>query len=122
MPIPDTSAETATREDVAKFAFTNYGRHVAFQENGLSARKGSPSLGYDLVQQYSAQTTTGFEMGTAASQKPDQMGGSTAAEALQASADLGLKADIQFLEIYEEDELNPDLQSILVNVHSALLP
>ncbi len=122
LPIPDTSAETATREDVAKFAFTNYGRHVAFQENGLSARKGSPSLGYDLVQQYSAQTTTGFEMGTAASQKPDQMGGSTAAEALQASADLGLKADIQFLEIYEEDELNPDLQSILVNVHSALLP
>ena len=49
--IPDASAETATRVDVASFAFANYGQRMAFQENGLSARKGGPSLGYDLVQQ-----------------------------------------------------------------------
>jgi hypothetical protein len=120
LPIPDASAETATRVDIAKFAFTNYGAHVAFQENGLSARKGTPSLGYDLVQQYSTRTTTGFEMGTSATQKPDQMGGATAASALQASVDLGLKAGVNFLEIYEKDELNPDLQSILGNTASVL--
>ena len=121
LPIPDTSAETATRVDVASFAFANYGRHVAFQENGLSARKATAALGYDLVQQYSTKTTVGFEMGTSATEKPDQMGGTTATSALQASVDLGLKAGIQFLEIYEKDELNPDLQSILAKTHSALM-
>jgi hypothetical protein len=121
LPIPDTSAVTATRVDVAGFAFANYGQHVAFQENGLSARKAAPSLGYDLVQQYSAKTTVGFEMGTSATEKPDQMGGTTAASALQASVDLGMKAGIKFLEIYEKDELNPDLQSILADAHSALM-
>jgi len=120
LPIPDRSAETATRVDVANFAFSHYGRHVAFQENGLSARKASPALGYDLVQQYSARTTSGFEMGTSATQKPDQMGGTSASSALQASVDLGLKAGVQFLVIYETDELNPALQSILANTHAAL--
>jgi hypothetical protein len=119
--IPDAAAETATRVDVARFAFTNYGQHVSFQENGLSARKGTPSLGYDLVQQYAARTTTGFEMGTSATEKPDQMGGASPAAALQASIDLGMKAGIRFLEIYEKDELNPDLQSILENTHSTLM-
>ena len=95
--------------------------HLAFQENGLSARKSAASLGYDLVQQYSTRTSTGFEMGTSATQKPDQMGGPTATSALQASVDLGLKAGVKFLEIYETDELNPDLQFILANAHSALV-
>jgi hypothetical protein len=121
LPIPDAAAATAARVDLAKFAFSNYGQHVAFQENGLSARKASASVGYDLVQQYATQTTTGFEMGTSATQKPDQMGGPTAASALQASVDLGLKAGVRFLEIYETDELNPALQSILTNAHSALM-
>jgi hypothetical protein len=121
LPIPDASAFTATRVDVASFAFTNYSQHVAFQENGLSARKAAPSLGYDLVQQYSTRTTVGFEMGTSATDKPDQMGGTTAMSALKASVDLGLKAGIKFLEIYEKDELNPALQSILAHAHSALM-
>ncbi len=120
LPLPDAAAETATRVEVANFAFTSYGQHVAFQENGLSARKSAPSLGYDLVQQYATRTTTGFEMGTSATQKPDQMGGTTAAAALQASVDLGLKAGIKFLEIYETDELNPALQAILAQTHSTL--
>jgi hypothetical protein len=121
LPIPDASAKTATRLDVAKFAFTSYGQQMTFQENGLSARKAdSTALGYDLVQQYSGRTTTGFEMGTSATEKPDQMGGTTAASALQASVDLGLKAGIKFLVIYEKDELNPDLQSILADAHSKL--
>lgn len=120
LPIPDRSVETATRVDVAKFAFSHYGQHVAFQENGLSARKATPALGYDLVQQYSALTTGGFEMGTSATQKPDQMGGTNATSALQASVELGLKAGVQFLEIYETDELNPALQPILVDAHAAL--
>lgn len=119
--IPDVSAETATRVDVANFAFSNYGQQMAFQENGLSARKDAPSIGYDLVQQYSAKTTVGFEMGTSATAKPDQMGGTTAAAALQASVDLGLKAGIKFLEIYEMDGLNPALRSIMANAHSALV-
>lgn len=120
LPIPDASAETATRTDVANFAFTKYGQHMAFQENGLSARKADPHLGYDLVQQYAARTTSGFEMGTSATQKPDQMGGTTAAAALQASVNLGLQAGAKFLEIYEPDALNPDLQAILANAHTAL--
>ena len=70
---------------------------------------------------YSTQTTVGFEMGTSATQKPDQMGGTTAESALQASVDLGLKAGVKFLEIYEMDALNPALQPILANVHSALV-
>jgi hypothetical protein len=119
--IPNAAAETAPRVDVARFAFANYGQHVSFQENGLSARKASPALGYDLVQQYTAKTTTGFEMGTSATEKPDQMGGTSAASALQASVDLGMKAGIQFLEIYEKDELNSDLQSILANTHAMLM-
>ena len=122
LPIPDGSAKTATRVDVANAAFTQYGQQMVFQENGLSARKDTPALGYDLVQQYSAKTTVGFEMGTSATEKPDQMGGSTASAALQASVDLGLKAGVKFLEIYEKDELNPALQSILVQTHSALMP
>ncbi|HTP08923.1 MAG TPA: beta-galactosidase [Anaerolineae bacterium] len=118
--IPDAAAETATRVDVANFAFTHYGQHVTFQENGLTARKSDPRLGYDLVQQYASKATAGFEMGTSATEKPDRMGGTTATSALQASVDLGLKAGIKFLEIYEKDALNPDLQSILSNAHSAL--
>jgi hypothetical protein len=121
LPIPDTSAETATRIDMASFAFMSYGRHVVFQENGLSARKTALSLGYDLVKQYSNKTTVGFEMGTSATQKPDQMGGTSAASALQASVNLGLKAGVKFLEIYEMDELNPALQSILADTHSELM-
>jgi hypothetical protein len=121
LPIPDAAAETATRVDVANFAFTNYGQQVTFQENGLSARKADPHLGYDLVQQYSTKTTAGFEMGTSATEKPDQMGGNTATSALQASVELGLKAGIKFLEIYEKDGLNPDLQSILASTHSTLV-
>ncbi|HVP20318.1 MAG TPA: beta-galactosidase [Anaerolineaceae bacterium] len=120
LPIPDKSAETATRVELANFAFTNYGQHVAFQENGLSARKDTPALGYDLVQQYSTRTTVGFEMGTSATEKPDQMGGATAESALQASVNLGVKAGIKFLEIYEKDALNSALQSILAQTHSAL--
>jgi hypothetical protein len=119
--IPDAAAETATRVDVAKFAFANYGRHVAFQENGLSARKAGPSAGYDLVQQYSTLASVGFEMGTSATEKPDQMGGTTAETALRASVDLGLKAGAKLLEIYEKVALNPALQSILADAHSALL-
>jgi len=121
LPIPDAAAETATRSDVASFAFTNYGQHMAFQENGLSARKAAASPGYDLVQQYSNQIATGFEMGTSATEKPDQMGGTSAASALQASVKLGLKAGVTFLEIYEKDELNPALQSILADAHSELM-
>jgi hypothetical protein len=122
LPIPDASAKNATRTDLASYAFSHFGRHVTFQENGLSARKAAQSLGYDLVQQYSGQTTTGFEMGTSATQKPDQMGGPTAEAALQASVDLGLKAGVNFLEIYEPDELNPALQPILVKAHTSLAP
>jgi hypothetical protein len=48
------------------------------------------------------------------------MGGTTAAAALQASVDLGLKAGIQYLEIYEKDALNGDLQTILAEAHVAL--
>jgi hypothetical protein len=118
--IPDAAAVTATRVDVAGFAFANYGKHVAFQENGLSARKAGPSLGYELVQQYSTKTTVGFEMGTSATAKPDQMGGTAPAEALNASVNLGLQAGAKFLEIYEGDELNADLQSILAQTHSTL--
>jgi hypothetical protein len=59
-------------------------------------------------------------MGTSATEKPDQMGGTTAVSALQSSVDLGLKAGIKFLEIYENDELNPDLQAILAQTHSTL--
>jgi hypothetical protein len=120
--IPDASAETATRVDVANFAFTTFGQRVAFQENGLSAGNSSQSLGYDLVQQYSTKTTVGFEMRTSATEKPDQMGGTTPASAFQASVNLGLKAGIKFLEIYEKDALNPDLQSILAYAHSTLMP
>jgi hypothetical protein len=122
LPIPDAAAEAATRTDVANYAFTHFGQQMAFQENGLTARKeNNASLGYDLVQQYSSKTTVGLEMGTSATDKPDQMGGSTAAVALQASVDLGLKAGVRFLEIYEKDELNPDLQSVLGSTHSALM-
>jgi hypothetical protein len=49
------------------------------------------------------------------------MGGTTAAAALQASVDLGLKAGIKFLEIYEMDGLNPALRPIMANAHSALV-
>lgn len=122
LAIPDASAASATRVDLANFAFNHYGQHMAFQENGLSARKNAPSLGYDLVEQYSTKATVGFEMGTSATQKPDQMGGSTPAVALQASVNLGLAAGVKFLEIYEKDELNPALQPILAHAHSALTP
>jgi hypothetical protein len=120
LPIPDKTAETAIRVDVSRFAFSMYGQHVTFQENGLSARKGTPSLGYDLVQQYAGQATTGFEMGTSATQKPEQMGGATAVAAFQASVDLGLQAGVKFLEIYEPDALNPALQPTLAAAHAAL--
>ncbi len=120
LPIPDEAARTATRTDVASFAFTNYGQHVALQENGLSARKDAPSLGYELVQQYSGETTVGFEMGTSATEKPQEMGAGTAVAALKASVDLGLKAGINFLVIYEKDALNPDLRAVLASTHSLL--
>jgi hypothetical protein len=94
---------------------------VVFQENGLSARKAATSLGHDLVQQCSNQATVGFEIGTSATEKPDQMGGASAASALQTSVNLVLQASTSFLEIYEKDELNPLLQPILADANSGLM-
>jgi len=54
-------------------------------------------------------------------EKPDQMGGTSATSALQASVNLGLLARASFLEIYEKDEFNPALQSILAGAHSGFM-
>jgi hypothetical protein len=122
LPIPNASASDQTRTDITSFAVNTYGGKITVQTSGLSARKQQdPRLGYQLVAQYSSRTTVGFEMGTSATDKPSQMGGSNAESALKGSIDFGLQAGARFLEIYEKDIDNPALLSILQYAHSALL-
>jgi hypothetical protein len=121
LPIPDQSASDQTRVAITSAAVGAYGRKVTIQTSGLSARKESrPHVGYEIVQQYSSQTTVGFEMGTSATEKPENMGGATAASALQGSIDFGLQAGAKFLEIYEKDIDNGALKGILDTTHGEL--
>jgi hypothetical protein len=121
LPIPDLTASDKTRQDLAGLAVGLYGSKMAVQTSGLSARKEDhPRLGFELVQQYAARTTVGFEMGTSATEKPDRMGGSDPVTALRQSIDYGLSAGANYLVIYEKDIDNPDLQDTLRYAHTAL--
>ena len=59
-------------------------------------------------------------MGTSATEKPDRMGGKDPMTALRSSVDFGLQAGARYLEIYEKDVDNPQLQDVIAYAHTAL--
>lgn len=114
----DNQERSKTREQVINLGL-NYPRQFSLQTSGLNAGKDDDGAGYDIVRSHSGQIVTGFQMSTSATRNPEKMGNpDSPARALKLSIDKGLKPNekgkvIKYLEIYEPDVLNPDIQSVL---------
>jgi len=99
----------------------NYPKQFVVQENGLTAASADTSLGaYNIVKSYSGKVVTGYQLATSAMMNPVYMGDPDGATALQKSLQNGLDAHAQFLEVYEQDVLNPAAQSVLATIARAL--
>lgn len=110
------------RAAVIALGADTYPKQFVLQTNGLTAAKEDPSNsgGYDLVKSYGGKVLIGFQLTTSAMQHPTNMGDSDGATALRKSLQKGMDANVQFLEVYEPDVLNPDAQTVLADFASAL--
>ena len=100
----------------------NYPKHFVLQENGLTAAKPDPATTgtFDLVKSYSGKVVIGYQLTTSAMLHPTDMGDPDGATALQKSLQMGLDAQVQFLEVYEPDVLDPAAQNVLATAAGAL--
>jgi hypothetical protein len=121
LPIPNEAARETVRQDLVDYGVRQYSAQFGIQTSGLSARKQmDPRMGYDLVKSYAGKITTGFTLGTAASVKPERLGGSDPRTALLDTINFGLEAGVKYLVIYEKDILDPALKSTIQYAHLQL--
>lgn len=122
----DQSASAASRQAIIDLGENMYPNQFALQTSGLNASK-APGGGYDIVLSFNGKIATGFQMSTSASIKPAKMGDSSnPVNALKLSIDKGVTPNqlgqtIKYLEIYEPDINNPDMQSVLAYGQQLLL-
>lgn len=116
----DQAASATTRQAIVNLGLHTYPDQFALQTSGLNASEQSQEgAGYDIVLNNNGKIVTGFQMSTSATNKPAKMGdGSNSANALKLSIDKGIAANssgqtIKYLEVYEPDIDNPDMQSVL---------
>lgn len=122
------SAKDATRQAIITLGANNYPKQFALQTSGLNASKQSNGAGgYSIVLSYNGQISTGFQMSTSASVRPANMGdASNPVNALELSIMKGTQPNqagmrINYLEIYEPDIINPDMQDVLAYGQKLLL-
>ncbi len=116
----DQSASTTTRQAIIDLGANTFPNQFTLQTSGLNASKQSKGAGgYAIVLSYNGKILTGFQMSTAATNKPAKMGDAgNPVNALKLSIDKGITANqsgqtIKYLEVYESDIDNPDMQSVL---------
>ncbi|PWT89876.1 MAG: hypothetical protein C5B54_08195 [Acidobacteria bacterium] len=122
------SAKDETRQAIINLGANNFPKQFALQTSGLNAAKQSNGAGgYSIVLSYSGRISTGFQMSTSASVRPANMGdASNPANALELSIMKGTQPNqegmrINYLEIYEPDIINPDMQEVLAYGQKLLL-
>ena len=120
--IPDEAAGTQVLEDVVAYGAAHYPGAFGVQANGLDARKIEPHFNWELVAGHGGALLTGFMMSAAATLHPEQMGDSDPARALRSAVDRGLAKNVDFLEIYEADALNPATRATICYAHQQLAP
>lgn len=122
LPINEQSQIDNNEKDQTRQAVINeglkYPRQFALQTDGLNAVKGDRT-GYQIVESYHDKIITGFMMSSAFSNKTEKYG--AAISALKQSLELGLKAGPVYLEVYMDDVLNPDMQSVFASTRTELL-
>lgn len=123
LPIPDKSERDRVRQEVAVFGAQALKGKFALQTSGLNPLKDDDEgAGYLLVKEFGPKYNilSGFMMSSAFTQKEDKYG--PALEALRDAITRGLEATINYLEIYEADILNTELQNELARAATALKP
>ena len=73
-----------------------------------------------MVKSYGGKVVIGFQLATSAMGSPTYMGNADGVTALHDSLQLGMDANVQFLEVYEADVLSPATQGVLASFASAL--
>jgi hypothetical protein len=100
-----------------------YKAQFALQENGLVYAGKDNGNVYDLVQASAGKIVTGFQLAQSATKNPGKEGGpadqpppgqspsvTEEVDALAAALNHGLAANVDFLEVYETDAVNPAMQ------------
>jgi hypothetical protein len=124
LPIPDAHQKASVRAQIINLGL-QYPTQFALESDGLNSSRTDRTL--ELVRDHSGQVVTGFMMSTAATDKPQRMGGTDdPALALKKAIDVGVEPNragkrVNFLQIYEPDVLSKDMQSVL-SYGAALLP
>jgi hypothetical protein len=114
----DANQELATLQSVIDEGM-QYPDRFVLQDNGLTASTAEiqaqdRSALFDLIGSYARNIVTGFQVGTAATVNPGPQGDPTSAvNALALSLNRGLAEHPDFLEVWEQDVLNPDMQDAL---------
>jgi hypothetical protein len=125
LPIPNQKEANTIRDKIINLGL-KYPGQFALEEDGLNSLK-AETYGYRVVLDYSGQIVTGFMMTTAATLRPQRMGSSSnPADDLAASINTGLVPNskgqiVKFLEIYEPDILNSNMQNALQAAQVQLL-
>jgi hypothetical protein len=122
----DHTERVRTRQAIVDLGLA-YPTQFALQTSGLNASKeAGAESGDEIVRSYSGRIATGFQLSTAATRNPEKMGdASNPVNALRASIAKGLVpndhgARIRYLQIYEPDVINPDMQPVLVEAAKVL--
>lgn len=124
LPIPDARQKASVRRQIINLGL-QYPNQFALESDGLNSSRTDRTLG--LVRDHSGQVVTGFGMSTAATDKPQRMGGTNdPALALRRAIDVGMEPNsagkhVNYLQVYEPDVLAKDMQSVL-SYGASLLP
>jgi hypothetical protein len=118
----DHAESQRVRAFIIGMGVDNYPKQFVLQENGLTTANGNSLTGsYDFVKSYEGKVVIGYQLATSAMQNPVYMGGvADGATALQKALQLGVDARAQFLEVYEQDVLDPAAQNVLATIARAL--
>ena len=117
--MPGRSGDNQIVSDLIALGIASYGPQFIVQNDGLSDFWVSAQ-----VKNVSGQVTTGYQMLWYVTDDPTyRMNGGTPIDyytELQQAVDQGVAAGANFLEIYNMDVSNPDLQDVIANAHSRL--
>jgi len=120
----DSGEVSKTPQDVISAGLSALGGRFAVEANGLVST--SPkNAAYRTVKSYHGRAVTGFELATSAVTRPQTEGGvSNSAEALCQALRAGVEANVDFIEIYQEDASSGDasVQSVLDTFAKQLQP
>jgi hypothetical protein len=122
-PVVDEAEAQETPQRVITAGMTELPAKFVVEANGLNANSPTNHV-YQLVKASSGKTLTGFELATAATVHPDVEGdASNPARALCLAMSAGLAAQVDFIEVYEEDASSDDpaVQNVLESADKELL-